>query len=319
MTSVSPKLSCPQADSLVSAGLQSQVLVPSDPDYVAREASYWSNSAKIGPACIFQPRSAREVATAVKALVSAGQKFAVRSGGHTNWAGSNNIEGGVTIDLGLLNQTTYDAASETASIGPGSRWRQVYAELHKSGRVVAGGREGNVGVAGLLLGGGNTYFTARRGFACDNVVSYEVVLGDGRIVTADASNNEDLFRALKGGSNNFGIVTNLKMAAIPCDKVWGGMSFIPKQAVPSAIDAIVSFTDNVEKDVNSNLVCIITYMPDFKDIVIAALYAQVAGVEKAPAYEKWLALPEIMNTIKTTSVAEMAAEYNIPAGYQYVH
>lgn len=57
-------------------------------------------------------------------------------------------------------------------------------------------------------------------------------------------------------------------------------------------------------------------MPDFKDVVIATLYAQVRGVEKAPAYEKWLALPEIMGTVKMTSVSEMAFEYNIPADYQ---
>ncbi|KAK7424527.1 hypothetical protein QQX98_000492 [Neonectria punicea] len=259
--------------------------------------------------------SQEEVATAVEAFVAAGERFAVRSGGHTNWAGSNNIEGGVTIDLGLLDQTKFDEASEIASIGPGARWRQVYAELQKYGRVVAGGREGSVGVAGLLLGGGNTFFTAWKGFACDNIVSYEVVLADGGIVTADAVNNTDLFRVLKGGSNNFGIVTNFKMSSIPCDKVWGGMTFFPKQVVPGAIDALVSFTENVENDVESNPVCIITYMPDFKDIVIATLYAQVRGIERAPAYKQWLELPEMMNTVKMTSVSEMASEYNIPAQY----
>lgn len=308
-------LNIPQAEGLVAAGLQSRILTPTDAEYTARQDSYWSNSAKITPACIVQPQSPEEVATAVKALVAAGQKFAVRSGGHTNWAGSNNIDGGVTIDLGRLDQTTYDAATETASIGPGCRWRQVYAELNKHGRAVAGGREGNVGVAGLLLGGGNTFFTARRGFACDNVVSYQVVLASGDIVVADAGNNPDLFRALKGGSNNFGIVTNFTMTAIPCDKVWGGMTFFPKQVIPSAIEAFSSFTDNVANDVNSNLVTIFTHMPDFKDVVIATLYANMEGVEKPPAYEKWLALPEMLNTVKMTTISEMAFEYNIPTNY----
>ncbi|KAK3367557.1 hypothetical protein B0H63DRAFT_489410 [Podospora didyma] len=315
MAAVVPTPPCPQAACLVEAGLQSQILVPTDADYASRQECYWSNSAKLQPACIVRPRSSFEVASAVKALVAANQPFAVRSGGHTNWAGSNNIDGGVTIDLGLLAITEFDAATETAIIGPGARWREVYAELHKRGRVVAGGREGNVGVAGLLLGGGNTFFTARRGFACDNVVAYEVVLADGSIVTATANTHADLFRALKGGSNNFGIVTSFRMAAIPCNKVWGGMTFFPKQIIPAAIDAIVAFTDNLRHDPDSNLVCIFTHMPDFKDVVVATLYAQVAGVEKAPAYDKWLALPEIMNTIKMTSVSEMAFEYNIPTNY----
>lgn len=305
----------PQAQSLIAAGLQARILAPTDAEYTARQDSYWSNSAKIQPACILQPQTAEEVATAVKALVAAGQKFAVRSGGHTNWTGSNNIEGGVTIDLGLFDKVTYDAATETASIGPGCRWRQVYAELNKYGRAVAGGREGNVGVAGLLLGGGNTFFTARQGFACDNVVAYQVVLASGEIVVADANNNADLFRVLKGGSNNFGIVTNFTMKAISCDKVWGGMTFFPKQVIPSAIEAVSSFADNVPNDPNSNLVTIFTHMPDFKDVVIATLYANMEGIEKPPAYEKWLALPEILNTVKMTTISEMAFEYNIPANY----
>jgi hypothetical protein len=315
MAAIVPKKSCPEGKCLVDAGLQQQVLVPDDADYAARQESYWSSSAKIKPACIVLPRSTAEVATALKALVAAGQPFAIRSGGHTNWAGSNNIEGGVTVDLSLLNIVTFDETSEIASIGPGSRWREVYAELKKYGRVVAGGREGNVGVAGLLLGGGNTFFTARKGWACDNVVSYEVVLSDGSVIDADVENHTDLFRALKGGSNNFGIVTNFQMSTIKCDKVWGGMTFYPKQTIPSTIEAVSSFTANVKNDIDSNLVCIYTYMPDFKDIVVATLFNQVAGIEKAPAYEKWLAIPEIMNTIKMTTVSEMAFEYNIPTHY----
>ena len=248
------------AELLVNAGLQAQVLLPADNDYAVRQNSYWSNSAKIKPACIVRPRSVDEVSLTVKTLVAAGEKFAVRSGGHTQYAGSNNIEAGVTIDLGLLGSTRYNETDETVDIGPGGRWREVYAELHKHGRVVAGGREGNVGVAGLILGGGNTFLTARRGFACDNVVAYEVVLADGRVITADTNSHDDLFRALKGGSNNFGIVTNFKMNAIKCDKVWGGLAFFPKQITPDAIQALVEFTDNMSEDVDSNLLCFFTYM-----------------------------------------------------------
>lgn len=97
----------PPADCLYEAGLTSQVLLPSDPDYAGREDSYWCNDAKLGPACIVRPRSAEDVSTALKALVSAGQKFAIRSGGHTNWAGSNNIANGVTVFKPVLPSLTY--------------------------------------------------------------------------------------------------------------------------------------------------------------------------------------------------------------------
>lgn len=76
MAGVVPKSTCPQAESLFGAGLGSQVLLPSDAEYAAREDSYWSNDAKLKPACIVRPRSAEEVSAALKALVAAGEKFA---------------------------------------------------------------------------------------------------------------------------------------------------------------------------------------------------------------------------------------------------
>lgn len=317
MAAVVPKSLPPQVDTLRTSGVSSKVLVASDPDYAARQSSFWSlSAAQVFPAAIALPSTAQEVASIVKALVATQQPFAIRSGGHTNWPGSNNIDGGVVIDLSQLAHVRVSADSKTADIGPGGRWRDVYAELDKHGLAVAGGREGNVGVAGLILGGGNTYFTAKRGFACDNVVEFEIVLASGDIVTASKDNNADLYRALKGGSNNFGVVTNFKMIAIPCPKVWGGMSFIPKTSLPAVIDALIDFVPRVVDDNASNIVCMITYMPDFKDIVVATLYANVDGVERPPIYNKWLEIPRIMDMTKITSIKEMAVEYNIPAGHQ---
>lgn len=311
-----PKLLDPIVASLQNEGLGAQILAPTDADYTARVDSYWSSSARLRPACILQPKSTAEVSAAIKALVAAGQSFAVRSGGHTNCAGSNNIEGGVTLDLGCLNGITVSPDRTTVDIGPGLRWKDVYDELYKSKLIVAGGREGNVGVAGLLLGGGYTFFTGRYGFGCDNVVAYEVVLADGSIVTADAESNAGLFRALKGGSNNFGVVTKFTMKTIQSDRVWGGLTFYPKQAIPQAIDAMTSFVGGISDDPDSNLVCIITYIPEFKDIVVTTLFNHVEGIEAPPAYDKWRAIPQIMNTIKMTTIAEMAHEYNVPANYQ---
>lgn len=186
MASAYTESTCHQAQPLVDAGLRSRILLPTDPEYTIRIGSYWCNNAKLKPACIVQPRSASEVAQAIKALARAHQVFALRAGGHMNWAGSNNITGGVTIDLGFLNSTHYDPDTQTARLGPGTKWKDVYAELEKHGRTVAGAKEGECGVGGFLLGGGNNFYTSSQGFSCDNVVSYEVVLADGGIVTADA-------------------------------------------------------------------------------------------------------------------------------------
>ncbi|KAI0535674.1 hypothetical protein GGR58DRAFT_515197 [Xylaria digitata] len=291
-----PKPTAPiTCESLRRAGLQ--VLEPVDAKYASRQASYWSNSAKLSPSCIVQPTNAVKVAAALKTLVAAEERFAVRSG-HTQWAGSNNIEQGVTINLVRLSWTRYDAEPETVDTGPSSLWGGVYGELAKYGCAVAGGWEGNVGVAGLILGGGNTFYTARHGFACDNVVEFEVVLADSRIITArgDDDATKDLFWALKGGSSNFGVVTNFRMRTLKCGPIWGGLTHHPRQA-----------TVNIHRDLDSSLLCFFAYtvLLQLKDIGIASFCVQTAGVEKPPAYDKWLDLSSIISTCQMTTVPEL--------------
>lgn len=173
------QLTAVQCQRLENAGL-SNVLYPGDVQYQNRTSSYWSVSAQLMPSCIVQPVSAEEVSTAITTLVRKKQcQFAVRSGGHTVWAGSNNIEDGVTIDLGLMNQTSYNEETKVASIQPGSRWGEVYGALEPKGVTVAGGRAASVGVAGFITGGGNSFYTARKGFSCDTVTNFEVVLASG--------------------------------------------------------------------------------------------------------------------------------------------
>lgn len=170
-----------QCAALKNAGL-THIYMQNDQQYKDRTESYWSVSAQLHPKCIVQPVSTAEVATAIKTLgANKGCQFAVRGGGHTTWAGSNNIDNGVTIDLGLMNQTTYDEASSLAKIQPGNRWGGVYGALEPYGVTVAGGRASTVGVAGFLTGGGNSFFAAQRGWACDQVKNYEVVLSSGSV------------------------------------------------------------------------------------------------------------------------------------------
>ncbi|KAI1095732.1 hypothetical protein F5B19DRAFT_440755 [Rostrohypoxylon terebratum] len=310
---------CPQADCLIAAGLQSRILVPRDEGYAARIDSYWCNSAKLQPACIVQPVSSIEVSKALKALADADQAFAVRGGGHSNWAGSNNIDGGVTIDLGLLSSTTYDPATEQAHISPGAKWKNVYAELEKHGRVVAGGREGEVGVAGFLLGGGNTFYTMRYGLACDNVLAYEVVLSDGQIITADASGqNADLFRVLKGGGNNFGIVTRFTMRTLPSGPIWGGFAVKPTTVMPEAAKAIEDFVTNSPSDPDSSLNFTVCHMPRFGGGVVVTILNNVAGVSSPPAFEQFSKMPDLMNNIKMTTLEEILPYASLPTDYYNV-
>lgn len=122
----------------------------------------------------------------------------VLAGGHSPIPGDSNIDTGVLISLKHLHHVSYDAETGHVSMGPGARWNDVYDELDKYNRTMVGGRVMDVGVGGLMLGCGLSYLSDLYGLACDNVVSYEVVLADGRIVEASATSHQDLFWGLGG-------------------------------------------------------------------------------------------------------------------------
>ncbi len=129
---------------------------------------------------------------AIQVLAKADGLVALRSGGHTPWANSNDVNNGVTIDLGSMKAVKFDDKFTLASIQPGARRADVYQELLKHQACVTGGREGNVGVAGFLTGGGISYYAGLHGLGCDNVANFEVVLASGDVINANASSHPDL-------------------------------------------------------------------------------------------------------------------------------
>ncbi|TKA64294.1 hypothetical protein B0A49_10745, partial [Cryomyces minteri] len=178
--------------------------------------SYWSSQeAEINPSCYVKAASTDDVSIAASILSNIHGyseqandcKLAIKGGGHTPWAGAANIEGGVMIDLSAMNTVSVSSDRAITSVGAGANWFSVYSYLDTLNLAVVGGRVATVGVGGLTLGGGISFYSGRFGLVCDNVVNYEVVLPHGKIVNANANSHPDLFLALKGGSNNFGIVT----------------------------------------------------------------------------------------------------------------
>ncbi|KAI0141245.1 hypothetical protein GGR57DRAFT_520571 [Xylariaceae sp. FL1272] len=306
------------AQCLIDAGLQDRILLPGTDAYPDRINSYFCNSAKLNPACILQPKSALQVAIAVEALAASKQKFAIRSGGHMNWTGCNNIgKTGVTIDLGLLNRTQFNAATGTAEIGSGARWETVYEELEKYGRVVAGAREPNVGVGGFLLGGGNTFYGQLHGLDCDNVVAYEVVLANGNIVMATKDAHPDLFQVLKGGGNNFGIVTKFTMATFPSSKLWGGWIISPQSVLPEVPEAIAKFTARSSKHLNSTLGLAVCHNPLAGGDAVFSLCVSVDPVDSY-AFTDITALEQIKSNLKESTLAELNSYSSLATNFYNV-
>ncbi|KAL8920725.1 MAG: hypothetical protein Q9208_006055 [Pyrenodesmia sp. 3 TL-2023] len=203
---------------------------------------YWSNNERdVTPACRITPNTPNDVSRAVTHLARSKCSFAIRGGGHMFWAGAANIQDGVTIDLSEMSRIKVSKDQKIVSVGAGARWQDVYSKLEPMNLSVVGGRAGTVGVAGLTLGGGNSYFAPRYGLACDGVASFEVVLADGRVVTASPTHYPDLYKALRGGGNNFGIVTKFNFRAFEQGKVWGGFVVHPPSTTAENLDRLQIF------------------------------------------------------------------------------
>ncbi|KAG4433634.1 hypothetical protein IFR05_010880 [Cadophora sp. M221] len=190
-----------------------------------RQTFFTAIQGEVIPACIVTPTSASQVAQAISIINRHSCIFAVKSGGHSSVPGASNAPGGVTIDLSGIDDIDVSEDLESARIGTGNRWANVYGKLEALNRTVAGGRNSDVGVGGFVLGGGISYVSKRYGWAIDNVRNFLVVLANGSLTNINQASAPDLFFALRGGGNNFGIVTHFDMDIYPQGQIWGGQNF----------------------------------------------------------------------------------------------
>ncbi|KAK8100565.1 FAD binding domain-containing protein, partial [Apiospora kogelbergensis] len=308
-------------EALVDAGLAEIVFLPTNPAYDESLTYYWSATTRdVKPSCFLQPRSTEDVAQALRALskTSGVDDVAIRSGGHSPWA-SNNIAGGVTFDLSLFNQVVYSGDTHVASIGPGAKWGPVMLEIEKYNRTVTGGRVGDVGVGGLLLGGGLSFYTGKRGLACNDVVNFEVVLANGSVIDANAKENPGLFKALKGGSNNFGIVTRFDMLTFEATPggIYGGPNSFAYDHKESLLNTFVRMIDINEKNIADTAFLLLVFnSPGPASITIMEINTD--GLENSTSFAPLRDVPVTFRDLKRQTYGELITEYQQAAGFRKV-
>jgi len=195
---------------------------PDDPEYDdARRV--WNQAIDRRPAVIAQCGDLADVSSALYVARKLGLSLAVRSGGHS-FPGHSTCDGGMVVDLRGMRQALVDPERRTMIAGPGLTWAEVADATAPSGLAAVGGHVSAVGVAGLTLGGGNGWLSRKYGLACDNVISADVLTASGRMVTASADENPDLFWAIRGGGGNFGIVIRFTYRLHPVATVYSGMA-----------------------------------------------------------------------------------------------
>ncbi|MGO4438736.1 FAD-binding oxidoreductase [Rhizobium sp. RAF56] len=195
------------------SSLRGELIEPGSPSYDAVRV-VWNGMIDRRPALIARCRNAADVAAAVNYARDQNLTIAVRSGGH-NVAGYAACDGGLMIDLSLMNGVRIAPDLDRAHIEGGATWGDVDAATTPFGRATPGGLISTTGVAGLSLAGGIGWLRGTCGLSCDNIMAADVVTADGRLIHASASENADLLWALKGGGGNFGIVVNFEFRLHP--------------------------------------------------------------------------------------------------------
>ncbi|KAM0817437.1 putative FAD-binding domain-containing protein [Seiridium cardinale] len=219
--------------------------------------SYWSQQQiDVHPHCIFIPFAPQDVAVQVLTCQLFACHFSVKSGGHASFAGASSVQSGITVSLERLDEITVSEDRKLVAIGMGNRWGDVYEKLEEYDLTVIGGRDADVGVGGYTLGGGMSFFSNLYGWACDNVAQYEIALANGTILQASQNSHAGLYRALRGGSDNFGVVTKIWMDAYPLEggvMAAGGGSTSDSKSFGALLDAFVDLaTRGAELDGKAN-------------------------------------------------------------------
>ncbi|PGG95320.1 hypothetical protein AJ79_10125 [Helicocarpus griseus UAMH5409] len=276
---------CAMACQNLTHYFKDQVLHPNTAPYGDFRTNYWAAQQQaLAPACVFSPADASQVAYLVRLSQGTNWPFAVKSGGHGAFAGPSNIENGIAVSLKRLNEIAVSDDLSLVEIGVGNNWMTVYEKLEEYRLAVAGGRYPSVGVGGLSLGGGQSFFATTQG------LTY-------------------LHWALRGGGNNFGIVTKITMETISLTecKMWGGVRVYTENKFSELLQAADNL-GNLVSDDGAKSAQIINFS-FLEAIKIAAAVLTHSDPERRPAaMSEYLSIPALADTTRVRSLTDMTAD-----------
>ena len=228
-------------------GFTGEVLLPGGPGYDEARA-IWNAMIDRRPAVIARCATTADVSRAVRAARRSGLRLAIRAGGH-NIGGLALVDGGLVVDLSRLKRAQVDAGRKRVSIEAGATLAELDAATQAHGLATPVGINSTTGIAGLTLGGGFGWLSRRYGMTIDNLESAEVVTAEGETVRASATDNPDLFWALRGGGGNFGVVTRFEYRLHPVGpEVLTGLVVYPQSEAVSVLRQYREFTAKAPDD-----------------------------------------------------------------------
>jgi FAD/FMN-containing dehydrogenase len=229
-----------------ASALRGELVRPGDPRYDEARSVYNAMIDK-RPALIARCANAADVIAAVAFAREHGLPLAVRGGGHSG-AGLGTVDGGLVIDLSPMKGVRVDPAARMARVEGGATLGDLHHATQAFGLAMPSGIISSTGVGGITLGGGLGYMTRSMGLSIDNLLEADVVLADGRLVTASASENPDLFWALRGGGGNFGVVTSFLFRLHPIDSLHAGPMLWPMEKAEEVLRWYREFLPQAPRD-----------------------------------------------------------------------
>jgi FAD/FMN-containing dehydrogenase len=233
------------------------------------------------PGLIARCRGVADVVAAVNLAREEGLEVSIRGGGH-NVAGKAVTDGGVMIDLSAMRGIHVDPARRVARAQGGATWADLNRETQLHGLAVTGGVVSTTGIGGLTLGGGLGWTMAKHGLAIDNLLSVEIVLADGRVLTASEDENADLFWAVRGGGGNFGVVTWFEYSLHPVGPtVTAGMIVHPFEAATDLLQLFAGLAPDLPDELT--IFPALVHAPDGSGAPLAAMVLCHVGTQEQAA------------------------------------
>jgi len=238
----------PQRIQEFASSLRGRLIRPGDADYETARKVY-NGMIDRHPALIAHCANVADVIRSVNFGRDNDVAVAIRGGGH-NVGGLGTCDDGLVIDLSSLRGIRVDPAARAVRVEGGCTWAEVDHATHVFGLAVPAGTVASTGVAGLTLGGGIGHLTRKYGLTIDNLLEADLVLADGRFVTASAKENPDLFWAIRGGGGNFGVVTSFLFKAHPVSIDYAGPTLWPVERAADTLRWYREFIAQAPEDLN---------------------------------------------------------------------
>ncbi|KAJ6114848.1 hypothetical protein N7486_000626 [Penicillium sp. IBT 16267x] len=221
---------------------QAKIFTPDEEKY-AELTSRWSEACDKEAGAVVIVTSSHEVSLVVSFASRHYIPLVIQGGGYST-SGASSTLGGIVISLTAMRKVLVDRASKTVAVQGGATWEDVDQAVAREGLAVVGCTSSAVGVGGTTLGGGFGWLTGRHGLVIDNLLSVKMVLADGHVVTASVAENQDLFWAVRGAGQSFGVATEFMLRAHrQRSSIYGGLIYFS----PDRLAAIVDFANQFDE------------------------------------------------------------------------